>query len=194
MAREKQRLKEYRKRLATVEKKLAEMGPLQKEAKGLKQVVAGLEAIVGEAEPSPEPKPQAVQPPPPKRRGGTLIGFLRELYKDGQRRTLAEVAEVLREQDDFRDAMPNRNTIANRHFDLKNEGYLRAVGRGTYELAASNGSAPSVEPGDAETTARASGVSPSAQVGLDDAPGGGLDQPAAGAQVTGATTGVGGRT
>lgn len=35
----------------------------------------------------------------------------------------------------FRDKMPSRNSVGNRHTDLREKGYLRQVERGTYELA-----------------------------------------------------------
>lgn len=71
--------------------------------------------------------------PAAPRRG--LKEKLREIMGDGVRRDVGTAMEEVLADPRFQDPPPARNTISNRLYDLAQEGYLRRVKKGVYELA-----------------------------------------------------------
>jgi hypothetical protein len=139
-------LGKYRTRLAKAEAELERFQDLQREVKGLRQMVAGLETLVGD---EPDGPTAPALPPPPARSGLrngsglSLAAFLRTLYSDGQPRRVSDVMDLLRTSPQFVGRMPTHNSVGNRHQDLRKAGYLRQVSRGQYQLAsAANGASP----------------------------------------------------
>lgn len=128
--------------------------------------------------------------------GRSLKQVLRELYADGERRTVDDaVAQVIERGLFTEGSLPKRASFTNRLNDLTNEKYLRQVRRGVHELASPNGSAPSVD-ADGTDKAEPDGGQASFQEGegLESGPAGGTDRPPAGSQAIGATAGAARRT
>ncbi len=167
--RERKRLREYERRLSAAEGKLAELSEVQRDVKGLRQIVAGLRVVVGEEPPANDTPPRSQQEHKATRtgsRGGKLMPFLRRLYADGQRHTIESVMEALGVSGEFGSDVPPRGTVRNRHFDLKNEGYIHQVARGTYVLASQNGSASGVRADETNPSLPVDGI-PSPEAGRE---------------------------
>ena len=139
---EQRSLEKYRERLAKAEAKLADLQRTQLEVRGLRDIVTGLERLVSTqsesevatlqtgADIEAAAHPRAVRM---GRRG--LSTVLREMFSDGQPRSIAEVVEGLEATGE---RVPSRNSIGNRLVELRDLGVLRQLGRGIY-IKASNG-------------------------------------------------------
>jgi hypothetical protein len=152
-------LKEYRKLLAQAEHDELDAA---KRVRAYKQIVAGLETL-SEARSIPgvrlfdetetvsertasEPLAEQLPAGPRIRRAKRgLPAILRRLMADGEARNVRQVLGLLALEDEYKDVLPARTTVSNRLNELGSAGYLKRVGRGTYQLATQDGSAPSVE-------------------------------------------------